>query len=328
MCYSIREVLQTALCRERSMKRNLISIIGLIAAFILIACSNPGTPPPSGEKEFLSFSYQVPDQEVTINADTSTISGILPWDTNLGALTPVFTHNGSSVSVEGETQTSGISVLDFYSPVQYIIAAEDSTEQEYTVRTRRNLIDEFDRADSTVLGNGWGVSLRGTSPVSTLGIESEELVFRGGGPGNVGDNSVLIRNIGGPEFYECEIVFRMEEEQQIELWGFVSYSDSVTASISETGLLYLHDNTGSISSTPVTGFAADTRYRFLFRFDAGLLYAEVEDLETGSIAASLEAESNDAPSTINVMNVAGGGYNGTTSTQIALYVESVRVMVE
>lgn len=74
---------------------------------------------------------------VTANIVNNTISVILPYGTNLTALTPIFAENGDSVLVDGVPQINGVTTNDFSNsvntPVVYSVVAKDGSTQNYQV---------------------------------------------------------------------------------------------------------------------------------------------------------------------------------------------------
>jgi hypothetical protein len=67
----------------------------------------------------------------------TTITVVLPYSTDITAIAASFTTTGASVSVNGVTQTSGVTTNDFSSSLSYLVTAEDASTQTYTVTTSR-----------------------------------------------------------------------------------------------------------------------------------------------------------------------------------------------
>ncbi len=93
---------------------------------------------PSNAKEMTAYSFPAAANPELNSTVTGTISGTdisvtVPHGTDVTALTADFTVTGTSVTVGGVEQESGVTVNDFTDPVTYTVAAEDGTAREYTV---------------------------------------------------------------------------------------------------------------------------------------------------------------------------------------------------
>lgn len=85
-----------------------------------------------GPKDFTAFS--IPSLSAVGVFSSSGIAMIAPAaTTSLAGLVPTFTHSGASVSLNGITQTSGITSVDFTNPVTYTITAADGTKKDWVV---------------------------------------------------------------------------------------------------------------------------------------------------------------------------------------------------
>lgn len=69
----------------------------------------------------------------TIYPLTNTIGVVMPFGTDLSSLIDAFTTSGSSVSVNGSAQISGTTIVNYFSPVLYVVSAADATTSSYTV---------------------------------------------------------------------------------------------------------------------------------------------------------------------------------------------------
>jgi hypothetical protein len=87
----------------------------------------------SSEKAITAFSFENPSVSGTIDESTKTISLLVPEGTNVRSLTAVFVTTGEVVTIGSVPQTSGVTVNDFSSSVQYTVTAEDNTTTIYTV---------------------------------------------------------------------------------------------------------------------------------------------------------------------------------------------------
>jgi hypothetical protein len=102
---------------------------------------------PGAEKSITSFRLVPPDVQGIIDQETRIIRVRAPEGTDLSSLVAVFSTTGARVSVQGREQESGVTVNDFRSPVDYVVAAEDGSESSYTVRVSAGvplLINELD----------------------------------------------------------------------------------------------------------------------------------------------------------------------------------------
>ena len=78
--------------------------------------------------DILSFSFEIENEEITIDQNAGTITALLPNSiTDVTALTPIIIHNGASIDPE-----SGVE-QDFSSPVLYTVTAVNGTTKTYTV---------------------------------------------------------------------------------------------------------------------------------------------------------------------------------------------------
>jgi len=89
-------------------------------------------------KEISAFSFSQPENPGLSTSADAVISGteinlVLPYGSATGSLVASFTHNGETVSVNGTPQESGVTENDFSGIVEYIVTAEDGSEQTYSV---------------------------------------------------------------------------------------------------------------------------------------------------------------------------------------------------
>ncbi len=71
------------------------------------------------------------DVEGVVGADT--VSIVVPEGTDVTALVPTFTFVGTKVVALGRDQISGVSAVDFTTPVTYRVVAANLTSQDYVV---------------------------------------------------------------------------------------------------------------------------------------------------------------------------------------------------
>ncbi len=88
----------------------------------------------NNEAEILTFEVDMQMAPATINAEAGTITLEVLNGTDLTTLVPEFTLSmGATAYVETVEQESGVSVVDFSSPVTYVVEAESGTTKDWTV---------------------------------------------------------------------------------------------------------------------------------------------------------------------------------------------------
>jgi len=86
----------------------------------------------SNAKDITDFSFVTP--AITATIDQTTITATLPFGTDLTNLVANFTaSNLATVSINGNTQQSGVTANNFSAPVTYTVTAENGTTKTYTV---------------------------------------------------------------------------------------------------------------------------------------------------------------------------------------------------
>ncbi|MFZ6754820.1 DUF5018 domain-containing protein [Undibacterium sp. Dicai25W] len=91
----------------------------------------------SSTKSITAFSFPDYQTSAVIDESKKTITATLPVNANLTSLKPHIETNGNDVSVNGVTQVSDISLIDFSGPVSYKVTAADGTSQLYVVLISR-----------------------------------------------------------------------------------------------------------------------------------------------------------------------------------------------
>jgi hypothetical protein len=82
---------------------------------------------------FTTGANAVLSADVTATISGASITGSIPFGTNVTTLVATFTTNGASVKIGSTVQVSGITANDFSSVVTYTVTAADGTTQVYTV---------------------------------------------------------------------------------------------------------------------------------------------------------------------------------------------------
>jgi hypothetical protein len=78
-------------------------------------------------------AFSIKDPAVIGTISGTDVAVTVPYGTDLTSLVAVFTITGASVTVNGVTQTSNVTINNFTSPVGYQVAASDGSTQLYTV---------------------------------------------------------------------------------------------------------------------------------------------------------------------------------------------------
>ena len=87
----------------------------------------------SSAKAITAFGFNALSVTGTINEADHTITAVVPYGTDVTALTATFTTTGASVSVGETRQVSGETANSFTGAVTYTVTAADGTSQSYTV---------------------------------------------------------------------------------------------------------------------------------------------------------------------------------------------------
>lgn len=158
--------------------RKTLLVLG--SAVLLSACPTPTDPssggdaPPSSAKEITAFTFASADNgalsvDVEANISGGSITATMPPGTSVTNLVASFMTTGSSVSVNGTTQTSGTTVNDFTGPVTYTVTAADGSTRDYLVNVTVAAVVEgpgFDNA--TAVGAAADLTFDAASEVITL----------------------------------------------------------------------------------------------------------------------------------------------------------------
>ena len=130
------------------MKTNYLKfVIGLLLSVTVVFTSCKDDEVKSDLAGLTAFGFaahaNIPGLEnviFTVDQINNTITNVdeLPYMTNVSALTPVFEAiNKTTVTVGGTEVVSGVSVLDFTSPVSVVVTAEDGVSKvSYTVTVK------------------------------------------------------------------------------------------------------------------------------------------------------------------------------------------------
>ena len=105
---------------------------GTTQDYVVIVKVDPGTISKSTEKNIVSFTFVSPAATGYINGEN--ISVTLPYGTDLTNLVASFTlSDKATAQVNGVLQVSGVTKINFSTPVIYTITAEDGSVKSYTV---------------------------------------------------------------------------------------------------------------------------------------------------------------------------------------------------
>ena len=124
-------------------------ILVLIFSFILYACGNgsgsmestsnqttsPMAPPSINSFIFLKANNPGLDKDISLSLsnDGTTYSSIVSPSLSLANLIPTFEFTGSSITVSGVTQQSGITQNNFTNPVIYRVSNSQGTTRDYQI---------------------------------------------------------------------------------------------------------------------------------------------------------------------------------------------------
>jgi hypothetical protein len=171
--------------------------------------------PGATSKAISGFSFTNPVAAGNINEEAKTISVTVPYGTERKGLVPVITHTGVSINPASGT------ARDFTNPVQYIVSAEDETQQHYTVTvTVRGqggviLVNPTDAANGVLSGGGITIAkTAGTSnQTETLGVTGTFDTYKWRVDGTVkGTGNSLILNAAdynlGPHQVSLEVTLK------------------------------------------------------------------------------------------------------------------------
>ncbi len=114
----------------------LTTIIGLIVC--VDSCKKD-----SSEKSIDQFLFEASknpglSNDVVAEIDDDRINAILPYGVDIKSLIATFSYAGVQVSVNGKSQTSGVTANDFSSTLLYVVQAEDNSTRRYIVNVKIN----------------------------------------------------------------------------------------------------------------------------------------------------------------------------------------------
>ncbi|HRS66675.1 MAG TPA: hypothetical protein P5519_12405, partial [Spirochaetia bacterium] len=127
------------------MKKLIACCVLIITALVLAGCPQPTNPEAtkSSEKALLTFKFEQAKNTAVLTTDyvgswnpilQKWTVGPLPAGTNVTSLVATFTvSDKATVTVNGVTQTSGVTANDFSTPKTYTVTAEDGSTATYTV---------------------------------------------------------------------------------------------------------------------------------------------------------------------------------------------------
>ena len=126
----------------KSIVRSVHSTL-LIFALLLVSCSQDNEPTGVSTEgtDISSFSFLVSDNpsldnDISLNIENNSISGIVPYNGDIESLVASFEHNGSEVLVDGFSQTSGSTYNNFSHEISYTVKTSDNQQESYDVRVK------------------------------------------------------------------------------------------------------------------------------------------------------------------------------------------------
>ncbi|MBC7571300.1 MAG: serine hydrolase [Spirosoma sp.] len=169
------------------MKKLLLSLFAFFFLSLSGAATRAGSTGgyaslASNEKALLSFSF-LKANNTNLPSDVSQTGTIesynvitLPAGTNVSSLKPTFTISaGAKITVNGAAQTSGVSTVNFSTPVVYRITAEDGSTRDYTIEVSMQV--DIATLDNTVNNFMTKYSVPG---LSIAILKGERLVYAKG----------------------------------------------------------------------------------------------------------------------------------------------------
>jgi len=159
-----------------------LSCNGGCDAFVTSSC----VAPLSSSKAITAFSFSSPSATGVITEGSHTIAVSVPYGTNVTALVASFTTTGSSVTVNSNPQTSGVTANNFTSPVTYRVTAADSSTQDYVVTvTVLNI-----QATPTFSPNSGAIAL-GVTPITITSAGADTIYYTtNGSTPTTGSNTI------------------------------------------------------------------------------------------------------------------------------------------
>ena len=162
--------------------------LGILMIILLLfsACKDEETP-LSSTKQLISYSIQKSDNQGKIKND---VRGSIKWNVitlsmdqydDLKSLIATFKYEGTSVSVNGVGQESGITSNDFSRPLMILVEAEDGSREQYTVEVvlkDAQVLSEFRflRKDNALLTADVSCTIEDETIVSSYTFPQSKLI--------------------------------------------------------------------------------------------------------------------------------------------------------
>ena len=110
----------------------------LLLLFVLLSLYSCVDDTLSTSKELTSFSFlKVNNSELTtdlfLSIDGNNVTGNIPYGIDITSLIASYDFSGKKISVNGDNQISGVSVIDFTEIIDYKITSEDGNSSIYAV---------------------------------------------------------------------------------------------------------------------------------------------------------------------------------------------------
>ncbi len=171
--------------RERSKPNSLlvmisiVVLIGLAGGCSFIEIEEGEYTPPSDGKAITSFAF-AGYESYPVSIEGTTITCTVSCDADISSLTAVFTTTGDHVTVDGATQTSGVTSNNFsFYQNAYIVYAEDGTYEYYLVNIEREYEAKWVRVPSSgyYSSNFYSIGVSASGDVYAAGSHNTGNVF-------------------------------------------------------------------------------------------------------------------------------------------------------
>jgi hypothetical protein len=211
----------------------------------LIATYFPGA---NAETDFLSFSLAEETMPVILDVDAHSILSQVSFQTDRTLITPSFLlSTGASTTVDDQEQISDNSTIDFTTPVQYLVVAQDNlTSQNWTItvdlaantETKITSFSFNEQTSEATIGEGtidievsYGTDLTSLIPILTIS-----------------ENATINLDNGIPQDFTNPITYKVFAEDGINMQEWIV---AVSLEKDPLGVNTMNENVGGVHPNPV-----------------------------------------------------------------------------